>query len=129
MQARCKGPGADLGALSGEGGARLDLPDAVADGVQVEPLGDLGGGRGRQQVLLVGEDEDRNAAQLLLIQQLRQLLKGTNSRRVQAPGRRSRAQQLPLKGIDGVQSFGGRAHAAEHQPDPSPRTSFCQHCR
>lgn len=63
-----------LDALPGEGGARLDLPDAVADGVQVETLRDFGGGRGRQQVLLVCKDEHGNAAQLLLFQQLSQLL-------------------------------------------------------
>lgn len=77
-KARSK-PNADLDALSGQGGARLDLPYAIPDGVQVETLGDLGGRGGRQQVLLVGEDEHRNAAQLLLIQQLRQLLEDTQT--------------------------------------------------
>ncbi|KAG9346160.1 hypothetical protein JZ751_007978 [Albula glossodonta] len=65
---------ADLDALPGQGRAGLDLPQAVPDGVQVEALGDLGGRRRRQQVLLVGEDQDRNATQLLLVQQLCQLL-------------------------------------------------------
>lgn len=63
-----------LDALPGEGGARLDLPDAVADGVQVETLCYLRGRRGRQQVLLVCKDEHGNTAQLLLFQQLSQLL-------------------------------------------------------
>lgn len=60
--------GAHLDALAREGGARLDLPYAVADGVQVEALGDLGGRGGCQQVLLVGEDQQRDGTQLLLVQ-------------------------------------------------------------
>lgn len=59
-----------LHAFPGQRRARLDLPDAVADGVQIEALCNLRGGRRSQQVLLVGEDEDRNTAELLLIQQL-----------------------------------------------------------
>lgn len=64
-----------LNALSGEGGAGLDLPDAIADGVQVETLCDFGGRSGCQQVLLVRKDQHGNAAQLLLFQQLSQFLK------------------------------------------------------
>lgn len=77
-KARSK-PEADLDPLPGQGRARLDLPYAIPDGVQVETLGDLGGRRGRQQVLLVGEDQHGNAAQLLFIQQLRQLLEDTQT--------------------------------------------------
>lgn len=80
VNSRTTRPRAHLNALSREGGARLDLPNAVTDGVQVETLCDLGGGGGCQQVLLVGEDQHRNPTQLLLIQQLSQLLKGTNTR-------------------------------------------------
>lgn len=80
VNSRTTRPRAHLNALSREGGARLDLPYAVTDGVQVETLCDLGGGGGCQQVLLVGEDQHRNPTQLLLIQQLSQLLKGTNTR-------------------------------------------------
>lgn len=61
-------PNADLDPLSGQGRAGLDLPYAITDGVQVETLGDLGGRGGRQQVLLVGKDQNRNATQLLFIQ-------------------------------------------------------------
>lgn len=97
VNARTKGPPAHLDALSREGGARLDLPDAVADGVQVETLCDLGGGGGRQQVLLVGEDQHRNPAQLLLIQQLSQLLQRTNSHHAKTSGRPSPVKHLRLK--------------------------------
>lgn len=79
VNARTPSPRAHLNALPREGGARLDLPYAVTDGVQVEALCDLGGGGGCQQVLLVGEDQHRNPTQLLLIQQLSQLLKDTNT--------------------------------------------------
>lgn len=60
--------------LSSEGGAGLDLPDAVPDGVQVESLSNLRCWGCRQQVLLVGKDQHWNPTQLLLIQQLSQLL-------------------------------------------------------
>lgn len=68
-----------LNALAGDGRARLDLPHAVSNGVQIEALGDLGSGGGRQQVLFVCKDQHRNSAQLLFIQQLSQLLQHTHT--------------------------------------------------
>lgn len=65
---------AHLNPLASEGGAGLDLPHAIPDGVQIETLCDLGGWGGGQEVLFVCKDQHRNTAQLLLIQQLSQLL-------------------------------------------------------
>lgn len=65
---------AHLDPLTSEGGAGLDLPHAIPDGVQIETLCDLGGRGGGQQVLLVGKDQHGDATQLLFIQQLSQLL-------------------------------------------------------
>lgn len=69
---------AHLNPLASEGGAGLDLPHAIPDGVQIETLCDLGGWGGGQEVLFVCKDQHRNTAQLLLIQQLSQLLQRTH---------------------------------------------------
>lgn len=69
---------AHLNPLASEGGAGLDLPHAIPDGVQIETLCDLGSWGGGQEVLFVCKDQHRNTAQLLLIQQLSQLLQRTH---------------------------------------------------
>lgn len=49
-----------LNPLTSEGGAGLNLPHAIPDGVQIETLGDLRGRGSCQQVLLVCKDQHRN---------------------------------------------------------------------
>lgn len=49
----------------GEGTAALYVPWVVFDGTQGEELGDLHGGHGVLQILLIGEDQDRGISQSL----------------------------------------------------------------
>lgn len=63
-----------LNPLTSEGGAGLDLPHPIPDGVQIKTLGDLRGRGGCQQVLFVRKDQHWHPAELLLIQKLSQLL-------------------------------------------------------
>merc|ERR1719271_2026173 len=56
------------------GAGRLDEPLPVPEVVEPELVGDLRGGHGVRQVLLVGEDEEHRVAHLLLVQHLRELL-------------------------------------------------------
>mmetsp|Transcript_46429 Transcript_46429/g.122642 ORF Transcript_46429/g.122642 Transcript_46429/m.122642 type:complete len:208 (-) Transcript_46429:37-660(-) len=53
--------------------ARLDSPGAVLNRCEVEGLGNLIGGRGLQEVLLVGEDEQRDGGELVLREQFTKL--------------------------------------------------------
>mmetsp|Transcript_6801 Transcript_6801/g.17347 ORF Transcript_6801/g.17347 Transcript_6801/m.17347 type:complete len:239 (-) Transcript_6801:79-795(-) len=58
-----------LQAIAGRRAARLDRPGAVLDLVHVERVGDLVRRSRLEQVLLVGEDQEGHAAQLLMDQQ------------------------------------------------------------
>ena len=57
-----------LDALAGLGGAGLDLPRPILDLLKAQAQGDLVGLGGAHQVLLVGEDEEGHAGELLLAQ-------------------------------------------------------------
>ena len=61
---------AHFDAFPGGCGARLDLPRPVGDGLESHALGDGVRLRGTRQVLLVGEDQERDAHQLVLAKQL-----------------------------------------------------------
>merc|ERR550514_319736 len=55
------------------GAGRLDEPLPVPEVVEPQLVGDLRGGHGVREVLLVGEDEEHRVAHLLLVQHLRKL--------------------------------------------------------
>ena len=55
-------------AVARGGAAGLDVPLAVAQAVEAELVGHLGGGHGVGEVLLVGEDEEDGVAQLVLVE-------------------------------------------------------------
>jgi len=55
-------------ALAGVGRARLDLPLSITYRVKVETLGDVARRRRVDEVLFVGEHQDRHSHQLLFIQ-------------------------------------------------------------
>lgn len=52
--------------LAGGGAGGLDEPVALADGVEAELVGDLGGGHGVGEILLVGENQQDGVAELIL---------------------------------------------------------------
>lgn len=62
--------------LAGGGAAALDVPVALAQGVQAKLVGDLCCVHGVGQVLLIGEHEEDGVAQLVLIQHAVQLVAG-----------------------------------------------------
>lgn len=63
-------------ALGGGGAAALNEPVALAEGVEAELLGDVGGGHGVGEILLVGEDEEDSVAELILGEHLLELITG-----------------------------------------------------
>eukprot|EP00658_Telonema_sp_P-2_P080217 TRINITY_DN793_c0_g1_i4.p1 TRINITY_DN793_c0_g1~~TRINITY_DN793_c0_g1_i4.p1 ORF type:complete len:158 (-),score=45.22 TRINITY_DN793_c0_g1_i4:55-528(-) len=52
--------------LSGGGAATLEEPGALTEGVETKLFGDIGGGHGLGEILLVGEDEEDGVAELIL---------------------------------------------------------------
>lgn len=59
-------------ASGGAGG--LDVPVALAQGVEAELVGDLSSVHGVGQILLVGEDEEDGLAELVLVEHAVQLV-------------------------------------------------------
>ena len=62
--------------LGGGGAATLEEPGALTEGVEAELLGDIGGGHGLGEILLVGEDEEDGVAELILGKHLLELITG-----------------------------------------------------
>lgn len=63
-------------ALAGARGAALDVPLAALDLLQLEALRDLAHRQRLHHVLLVGQHQERNTAQLVLGEQMREFLLG-----------------------------------------------------
>jgi len=61
-------------AVAGGRARGLDVPVALAEGVEAELVGDLRGVHRVRQVLLVGEDEQHRLAQLVLVEHAVQLI-------------------------------------------------------
>ena len=53
--------------LAGGGAGGLDEPVSLTDGVEAELVGDLGGGHGVGEILLVGENQQDGVAKLILL--------------------------------------------------------------
>jgi len=55
-------------AVSRRGARGLDVPGPLAERVEAELVGDLGGVHGVGQILLVGKDEEEGVPKLVLVQ-------------------------------------------------------------